>query len=83
MHPFKDDGDIRTFSKDVDSHELKWHRDDEDRIVPPVGRHAWMFQRDDHLTERISGEIRIARGEWHRVIKGTTDLVVRINKGFS
>jgi hypothetical protein len=80
MHPFKDDGDIRTFSKDVESHELKWHRDEEDRIVTPLGRNDWMFQRDNQLPEPISGEIRIARGEWHRVIKGTTDLVVKIEK---
>jgi len=80
MHPFKDDGDIRTFSKDVDSHELKWHRDKEDRIVTPLGNNDWMFQRDNQLPEPMSGEIRVNRGEWHRVIKGTTDLVVKIRK---
>lgn len=81
MHPYKEDGDVRTFSGDVDSHELKWHRDDEDRIVTPLDENDWLFQRDNGLPEPIRGEIRIARGEWHRVIKGTTDLVVRIRKG--
>jgi hypothetical protein len=78
--PFQQDGDIRTFSKDVDSHELKWHRDEEDRTVTPLNQNDWMFQRDDSLPEPIDKEIRIPRGEWHRVIKGTTDLKVRILK---
>lgn len=81
MEPYEDNGDIRTFSVDVDPHELKWHRDDEDRVVVPVGDNDWLFQRDNHLPEPINGEIRIPAGEWHRVIKGTTDLVVRIQKG--
>lgn len=78
--PYSEEGDVRKFSHDVESHELKWHRDDEDRIVVPLNENDWMFQRDNHLPEPIHGEIRIAKGEWHRVIKGTTDLVVRIKK---
>lgn len=78
--PFSQDGDIRTFSKDVDPEELKWHRDEEDRTVTPINQNDWMFQRDNCLPEPIDKEIRIARGEWHRVIKGNTDLVVRIKR---
>lgn len=81
MLPFKEKGDIRTFSKDVESEELKWHRDREDRIVTPLGQNDWMFQRDNQLPQPMDGEILIPRGEWHRVIKGTTDLVVRVQKG--
>lgn len=81
MGPYTEKGEIRTFSKDVDSEELKWHRDREDRIVTPVSHNDWMFQRDNQLPQPIEGEIRIGRGEWHRVIKGTTDLVVRVQKG--
>lgn len=80
MKPYNEKGDIRTFSRGVDSHELKWHRDEEDRVVTPLNENDWMFQRDNQLPEPIRGEIRIARGEWHRVIKGTTDLVVKIQK---
>jgi hypothetical protein len=83
MKPYEDRGDIRIFSRDVDPHELKWHRDEEDRVVTPVERNDWLFQRDNQLPEPIEGEIRISRGEWHRVIRGTTDLVVRIEKGNS
>ena len=81
MRPYEEKGDIRTFSRNVDSHELKWHRDEEDRVVTPLNENDWMFQRDNQLPEPIRGQIRIARGEWHRVIKGTTDLIVRVEKG--
>jgi hypothetical protein len=80
MNPFTEKGEIRTFSKEVDSDELKWHRDREDRVVTPVGSNDWMFQRDNQLPQPIDGEIKVAKGEWHRVIKGTTDLVVRVQK---
>jgi hypothetical protein len=81
VKPYEEAGDERKFSRDVDSHELKWHRDGEDRIVTPLAENDWLFQRDNQLPEPITGEIRIAKGEWHRVIKGTTDLVVRVRKG--
>lgn len=81
MGPYEEDGETRRFSRNTDSDELKWHRDYEDRVVTPLGENDWLFQRDNRLPEPIIGEIRIARGEWHRVIKGTTDLVVRVQKG--
>jgi hypothetical protein len=81
MRPYKESGSVRKFSRHVDSHELKWHRDDEDRIVTPLAENDWLFQRDNNLPEPIIGEINIPKGEWHRVIKGTTDLVVRVRKG--
>ena len=82
-NPYSDNGDKRVFSKDVDPEELKWHRDEEDRIIVPLNQNDWQFQRDNCLPEPINKEIEIKRGEWHRVIKGTTDLEVKINKGIS
>jgi hypothetical protein len=82
-NPYSDDGDKRVFSKDVDPEELKWHRDEEDRTVVPLNQNDWQFQRDNCLPEPMSKEIEIKRGEWHRVIKGTTDLEVKIIKGIS
>lgn len=81
--PFKEEGEIRTFLKETDSEELKWHRDREDRTVMPLEDNDWMFQRENQLPEPISGEIRISAGEWHRVIKGTTDLKIRVVKNQS
>jgi hypothetical protein len=78
--PFDEKGEFRKFSKDVDSEELKWHRDNEDRIVTPVGANDWLFQRDNSLPEPIDKPIFIGKGEWHRVIKGTTDLDIKVEK---
>lgn len=71
---------IRTFSEDLDSHELKWHQDREDRTVIPVNKTDWMFQRDNGLPERMDGPINIKANEWHRVIKGSGDLIVKVIK---
>ncbi len=78
--PFEEKDQIRTFSKDTDSEELKWHRDDENRLVTPVGFNDWLFQRDNALPEPIDKPIFIEKGEWHRVLKGTTDLQIKVEK---
>ena len=71
---------IRTFSENVDNHELKWHKDLEDRIVIPIKETNWLFQRDNQIQEQITGKIFIKANEWHRVIKGSGDLIVKIYK---
>jgi len=80
MEPFSDDGEIRTFPKDTEASELKWHRDREDRTITPLEDNDWLFQRDNQLPEPIDKEINIPSGEWHRVIKGTGDLKVKITR---
>jgi hypothetical protein len=71
---------VRVFKSDTDQDELKWHRDREDRIVEAVGNTDWMIQLDNELPKPIEGLVKIPRGVWHRVIKGTGDLTVRIDK---
>jgi hypothetical protein len=71
---------IRKFSPETDWSEFTWHWDDEDRIVDPVNDNDWQFQFDNELPMRINKQIIIPRGVIHRVIPGTTDLVVQINK---
>lgn len=71
---------VRTFSEKLDEDELKWHVDEEDRLVVPVNETNWLFQRENELPEPINGPIKIRSGEWHRVIKGDGDLVVKIYK---
>jgi hypothetical protein len=78
--PFEEKDQIRTFSKDTDSEELKWHRDNEDRLVTPTRPNDWLFQRDNALPEPIDRPISIQKGEWHRVIKGTTDLQIKVER---
>jgi hypothetical protein len=71
---------IRKFSENLDNHDLKWHKDNEDRKVYPINNTNWMFQRENKLPEPIVGEIKIKAGEWHRIIKGTGDLELKIIK---
>lgn len=71
---------IRRFSENIDSDELKWHKDKEDRVVIPVKENNWYFQRENQLPEPINKEIKIKANEWHRVIKGSGDLIVKVYK---
>jgi len=71
---------LRGFSEDTLDEELKWHWDEEDRIVVPLTETDWKFQMDNSLPQTIKGEIFIPAGEWHRVIKGTGKLLLRIEK---
>lgn len=83
--PFKEEKQdkkvsIRKFSENTNKEEFVWHRDNEDRIVTATHETDWKFQRDNNLPEPILGEIKIKAGEWHRIIKGTGDLEVKIIK---
>ena len=82
--PFKqketDTGVIRTFSKDLPESSLKWHFDGEDRTVTPLNENDWMFQFDNEFPIPMNREIFIPKGVYHRVIKGTTDLIIKILK---
>ena len=71
---------IRTFSVDTPEEDLKWHWDEEDRLVEPVGKTDWQFQFDNELPIGIYTQIHIPAGVIHRIIKGTNDLVVKITK---
>ena len=79
--PYIDNSNIRTFSKDVNTMDLIWHMDDEDRNIEVLEGKGWKFQRDDELPLDLTEGIRIfiPRHQVHRVIKGTTDLKIRIN----
>ena len=71
---------IRTFYQDVDSGDLYWHRDFEDRIIESIEETDWKFQLDDKLPINIEGEIFIPKGVYHRIIKGTGDLKIKLKK---
>lgn len=71
---------IREFKQDTDSGEFMWHRDREDRIIESIGDTDWMIQLDNELPKVIKGEIFIPMGVYHRVIKGTGDLKIRLQK---
>ena len=71
---------IRTFDETIDPVELMWHRDDEDRLIESVGETDWLIQVEDTLPVIFSEPIMIRRHVWHRLIKGTGNLTVRIKK---
>ena len=73
---------IREFSKDVDSSELSWHRDREDREVCVQSGYGWQLQLENSVPKRLTpGEMYfIPKNTYHRVIKGRSDLVVEITE---
>lgn len=75
------DGVIRTFSQEIDSTELKWHRDDEDRLVISTCETDWLIQLEDSLPQDLVTSVFIERGQWHRLIKGSGELSLKIIKG--
>ena len=85
-YPFQQeniDGKIRrTFSPDVDSDELKWHQDLNDRKVTVIEDGGWSFQMEDDLPNKLSvaEQIYIPKFVWHRVIKGEGTLIVEIQE---
>ncbi len=71
---------LREFSENVDSNELEWHRDREDRIVEVVQNKDWLFQMDNELPILLKQKLFIPKETYHRVIKGTGKLIVKITK---
>ncbi len=70
---------IRVFDQETDSGDFMWHRDREDRVVESIGETDWMIQIDNELPKVIS-KVFIPMGVYHRVIKGTGDLKVKLIK---
>jgi len=73
---------IRTFAHDVDSEELTWHYDLHERFVICEHDTDWMVQFDNEIPKPIKkGEtVHVPPYVYHRVIKGTGDLVVKIKE---
>ena len=69
---------IREFSENIDPIELLWHRDNENRLVEMIGNTDWKLQLENQLPTSINQPIFIPRHEWHRVIKGTGKLTLKI-----
>ncbi len=86
MKPYSEEenGNIvrRTFSSDVSESELTWHRDREDRVILPINENDWYLQMDNELPKKldINEEYFIPKNTYHRVIKGSTDLMVEVIK---
>lgn len=73
-----DDYIIREFSENIDPIELMWHRDNEDRTIEILGETDWQVQLENQLPTSLNSPIFIPKHEWHRVIKGTGNLLLKI-----
>ena len=71
---------IRTFFQNVDSGDLHWHRDHEDRIIESTDETDWTFQIDNELPQSLNKKIFVPKGVYHRLIKGSGDLEIKVEK---
>lgn len=74
---------IRKFDSQTNPEDLLWHWDEEDRIIESIEFTDWQFQFDNQLPQNFDGEIQIPKGTWHRLIKGSGDLILSIQKIYS
>ena len=65
---------------DVDASELVWHIDREDRVVKVVEGDSWHIQMDNELPRKLieGKEYFIPKMSFHRIIKGTSNLILEI-----
>ena len=78
--PYINLGKNRLFPKWIRWSELKWHMDDEDRIVEATHKTDWMLQLENKLPVSLDKPIFIEKHQWHRLIKGKGHLTVKIIK---
>ena len=84
--PFKEkiDGDfvVRKFSDLLKEGELVWHRDIEDRIIFPLHESDWKIQIDNEIPQplNVDNPVFIKSEQFHRLIKGTGELEVKVYK---
>ena len=70
----------RVFDTNIDDSELVWHRDKRTRFVTVLEGVDWKFQFDNELPRNVrpGSTIHINKFSYHRLIKGSTPLKVRI-----
>ena len=71
---------IRTFYNNIESGDLVWHRDREDRMIESIEKTNWTIQLDNQLPKEINSPTFIPMGVYHRLIKGDGDLKLKIIK---
>jgi hypothetical protein len=78
----KEDRLVRVFTPEVLVDELKWHQDLKDRVVTVIEDGGWEFQMENFLPNKLSAgqKIEIPKFAWHRVLKGTGNLIVEIEE---
>ena len=81
MEPYVDISDqVRLFSEEVDAEDLRWHRDREDREIISILKTDWKIQLENELPVDLNSLVKIKAGEWHRLIKGSGELQLKIKR---
>lgn len=70
----------RHFPSFTHANQLKWHMDDEDRLITSPIVTDWKIQLEDQLPVSLNNPIFIKKHQWHRLIKGTGYLNIKITK---
>lgn len=70
----------RKFTEDIDEQELVWHRDRNDREVEVLGPTDWQLQFENLLPQQLKDTLFIPKDTYHRLIKGTGTLNIRIQE---
>lgn len=68
----------RKFIQEIDEQELVWHRDERDREVIILGPTDWKLQLENELPKQLRDSVTIPKDTYHRLIKGTGDLDIKI-----
>jgi len=73
---------VRTFDEEVNADELIWHRDKRSRRISVLSGTGWQLQKEDQLPEvmEMGKTYFIMKMEYHRLIKGSNNLVLRIEE---
>lgn len=84
MNPYRDikrsdESIIREFSESVDPVDLLWHRDLKNRKITTDKSTDWKIQMENELPIEIDENV-IPALVWHRLIKGTGNLVLNITE---
>ena len=77
--PYLEEGEERTFTQEVTQDDLVWHKDREDRIIEPLHETDWKFQYDNEVPIDLD-RLFIEKGTYHRLIKGTGSLKLKVIK---
>jgi quercetin dioxygenase-like cupin family protein len=86
MKPYKEvlnnNSRTREFKVNTPNKELVWHRDEKDRYVTILEGEGWQFQLDNKLPLELQKKdvIFIPKQTYHRVLKGKTNLVIKIEE---
>lgn len=79
--PYFYKGHIRIFNKELNSNDLKWHRDKRTRFIKIISSKGWFLQKDNDIPIELKTNkvYKVKAGEYHRLInKNKSELKITI-----